>query len=429
MVVIATQTLKNEGVQALSTRMDEPNVEFNPLLCRLKALMTQWQLKPGLMEADLVLQQFVVDDEESTRRAYSLIRTFVWALPVLGLIGTVLGIAFAVGGFASFLGGRVDDVEAIKKSLVGVTGGLSFAFLLTLLGLATSLVLMLLASSLETREERLFQTVQQRIAGIFLPVLQRVSPAEDVGKTRAETIVDPLKAATDAILNHVEQLAEKHIRKLGAVLEEQQGQVTSWGQGLQDQASSAAAVVKASLEDAAKNLRESDSEFLARLDLVRQTWAEQSDLMQVALRKQTETNQTLTTKLQTVAEQQVQASQSLNSTLQSMQGALASSATAVQALEAGLRQLAESPMERIATAMVKSLDEVGRESDKIVRTLAALADGTRNIAEIQTSVHMAVKQLDDAKLVATLDAFRKALTRHADVVDKLNSGLKLTLNV
>jgi paraquat-inducible protein B len=112
-----------------------------------------------------------------------------------------------------------------------------------------------------------------------------------------------------------------------------------------------------------------------------------------------------------------------------MQGALASSATAVQALEAGLRQLAESPMERIATAMVKSLDEVGRESDKIVRTLAALADGTRNIAEIQTSVHMAVKQLDDAKLVATLDAFRKALTRHADVVDKLNSGLKLTLNV
>jgi hypothetical protein len=128
LVVTATQTLKNEGDQALSTRLAEPNAEFNPLLCRLKGLMTQWQLKPGLMEADLVLQQFVVDDEESTRRAYSLIRTFVWALPVLGLLGTVLGIAFAVGGFASFLGGRVDDVEAIKKSLVGVTGGFPSPF-------------------------------------------------------------------------------------------------------------------------------------------------------------------------------------------------------------------------------------------------------------------------------------------------------------
>jgi BMFP domain-containing protein YqiC len=288
---------------------------------------------------------------------------------------------------------------------------------------------MLLASSLETREERLFQTIQQHIVGTFLPVLQRVSPAEGVGKARAEAMADPLKAATDAILNHVAQLAEQHIRKLGVVLEDQQVQVTSWGQGLQDQASSAAAVVKASLEDAAKNLRDSGSEFLARLDLVRQTWAEQSGLMQTALRNQTETNHTLTTKLQTAAEQQAEASQSLTSTLQSMQGALAASATAVQSLEAGLSKLADSPLERISTAMVKSLEEVGRESDKIMKTLAVLSDGTRNIAEIQTSVHAAVKQLDDAKLVETLDAFRKALTRHADVVDKLNSGLKLTLNV
>jgi hypothetical protein len=288
---------------------------------------------------------------------------------------------------------------------------------------------MLLASSLETREERLYQTIQQRIVGTFLPVLQRVCPAEDIGKTKADIIVDPLKAATDAVLHHVAQLAETHIRKLGVVLEEQQVQVTTWGQGLQDQASSAAAVVKTSLEDAAKNLRESGSEFLARLDLVRQTWKEQSDLMQAALTKQTETNQTLTTQLQTAAQQQAQASQSLAGSLQSMQGALAASATAVQSLEAGLRKLADSPLERIATTLVKSLEDVGRESEKITKTLADLTDGTRKTAEIQTSVHAAVKQLDDAKLVETLDAFRKALTRHADVVDKLNSGLKLTLNV
>jgi paraquat-inducible protein B len=341
----------------------------------------------------------------------------------------VLGIAFAVGGFANFLGGRVDDVEAIKKSLVGVTGGLSFAFLLTLLGLATSLVLMLLASSLETREERLYQTIQQRIVGTFLPVLQQVSPAEDMGKAKAEAIVDPLKAATDAILNHVAQLAEIHITKLAAVLEAQQSQVTAWGQGLQDQASSAAAVVKASLEDAAKNLRESGSEFLARLDLVRQTWKEQTDLLQSALSKQATTNQTLTTELKVAAQQQAQASQSLAGSLQSMHGALTSSATVVQSLEAALRKLAESPLEKVATAMVKSLENVASESEKITKTLTQLNDSTRKTAEAQVSVHAAVKQLDDAKLVETLDAFRKALTRHADVVDKLNSGLKLTLNV
>jgi biopolymer transport protein ExbB/TolQ len=111
LLTAATSTLSEKGVRKLVAQLQEPVAEFNPLLRRLKALVSQWQLKPGLVEADLVLQQFVADDEESTRRAYSLVRTFVWALPVLGLIGTVLGIAFAVGGFGEFLGGREPKVR------------------------------------------------------------------------------------------------------------------------------------------------------------------------------------------------------------------------------------------------------------------------------------------------------------------------------
>lgn len=425
---MATFNLGEKGIQVLITQLDHPDTEFNPLLRRLKALVSQWQLKPGLVEADLTLHQFVAGDEESTRRAYSLIRTFVWALPVLGLIGTVLGIAFAVGGFASFLGGRVDDVEAIKTSLVGVTGGLSFAFLLTLLGLATSLVLMLIASSLETREERLYQDIQERIVGFFLPVLQRVSPAEENGRSKADLIVDPLKNAADAVLKHIAVLAETHVIRLSEVLQAQQHQVTDWGKGLQDQASSAAAVVKASLEDAAKNLRESGSEFLARLDLVRQTWKEQVDILQSGLRQQTQTNQTLTTQLQSAAQQQAQASQSLAATLQSMQVALGASAAAVQSLEAGLRRLVDSPLERVATELARSLDEVGKESANVTETLTTLTNSTNRSAELQTNVHAAVKQLHDLDLVGTLASFRDSLTRHASLVDKLNAGFTIKLS-
>jgi biopolymer transport protein ExbB/TolQ len=428
MLTAATDTLNESGIQSLSTQLDHPDSEFSPLFRRLKALVSQWQLKPGLVEADLALQQFVVDDEESTRRAYSLVRTFVWALPVLGLIGTVLGIAFAVGGFANFLGGKVDDVETIKTSLVGVTGGLSFAFLLTLLGLATSLALMLVASSLETREERMLQDIQQRVVGTFLPVLQRVCPAEEAGKSKAELIVDPLKAAADAILNHVSNLAEKNISKLSETLQAQQQQVTTWGQGLQNQASSAAAVVKGSLEYAAKNLRESGGEFLARLDLVRQTWKEQADTLQTALRQQTQTNQNLTTQLQGAAQGQAQASQSLATSLQNMQVALAASATAVQSLDAGLRQLASSPLEQIATALAKSLQDVSRESEKISKTLVTMTDSMTKTAELQTNVHGAVKQLHDLKLVDTLASFRDSLVHHANLVDKLKEGLTIKLS-
>lgn len=428
LLTTATLTLTAKGIHALSRQLDHPEAEFHPLLRRLKALVSQWQLKPGFVEADLALQQFVADDEESTRQAYSVIRTFVWALPVLGLIGTVLGIAFAVGGFANFLGGRVDDVEAIKTSLVGVTGGLSFAFLLTLLGLATSLVLMLVASSLETREERLYQGIQQRIVGSFLPVLQRASPAEEVGDSKVDPIVDLLKAAANAILAHMANLARTHITQLSEALRTQQQEISAWGKGMQDQAASAAAVMKSSLEGAAKHLHESGGEFLAQLDLVRQTWKEQTDAAQTALRNQEQTNKALITHLQTAVNQQAQSTQSLAALLQSMQAALSGSTTVVQSLDAALCRFADSPLERTASLLAKSLEDVSTESKIITHTLAAVTTSAGKTAELQAHVHNAVKQLHDLKLVETLASFRDSLGRHANLVDKLNTGLTIRLS-
>jgi biopolymer transport protein ExbB/TolQ len=423
----AVETLGSAGFDALYMRMPPAITDHSPLLRRIRAVLTQWRLKPGMVEADLVLQQFAVDDEEATRRSYILIRTFVWALPVLGLIGTVLGIAFAVGGFATFLGGSVDDVEVIKKSLVGITGGLSFAFMLTLLGLATSLLLMLLASSLETREEQLHHTIQQRIVGEFLPMLQHAAPAENA-RGGAAAIVDPLKAAADAILNHVAQIAEAHVHSLGVVLRSQQAEVLSWGQGLQDQASSAAAVLKGSLEQAAQNLRESGGEFLARLDLVRQSLDEQNAAWKAGLKQQDEANQRMMAQLQEGLKRIAEATGKVDGTLAAMQGALGSGAEAVKSLDGGLRRLADSPLERVAGSLATSLAAMERESAAIAARIGDLAASSQQTAETQRHLLAAIKQLDDLGLVTTLDAFRKALTKHADVVDKLNGGLRLTLN-
>jgi len=87
----------------------------------------------------------------------SLIGLFVWGIPILGFIGTVLGIALAVGSFSSFLGGNVDDVAQIKIELIDVTKGLAFAFNTTLLGLLCSLVLMLMSVFGRGLERRVIQ--------------------------------------------------------------------------------------------------------------------------------------------------------------------------------------------------------------------------------------------------------------------------------
>jgi biopolymer transport protein ExbB/TolQ len=148
--------LDSHGIKGLNDAVKVDAAAHSPLLRRVRVAVEQWLLRPSMQNASLAVEQQIVADQDSTQRGYTLLRIFVWATPVLGLIGTVVGISIAVGGFAHFLSTNVDDVSKIKEGLVGVTGGLSFAFLITLEGLLTSLILMLFTSSLQTREERLY---------------------------------------------------------------------------------------------------------------------------------------------------------------------------------------------------------------------------------------------------------------------------------
>jgi biopolymer transport protein ExbB/TolQ len=90
-------------------------------------------------------------DEQQVASSYSLIRGFIWATPVLGFIGTVLGLGDAIGGFGDTIAGT-QEVEAIKESLGGVTAGLSTAFDTTLVGLLATISLHFLTNFLKFRE-------------------------------------------------------------------------------------------------------------------------------------------------------------------------------------------------------------------------------------------------------------------------------------
>lgn len=197
------------GLEGLAEDLDMPAFQSSPLLRRLHGVVQQWRIKPGVWAADIVLQQYVTSDNEGIHAGYSLVRLFVWALPVLGLIGTVLGISAAVGGFANFLGGDIDDVSTIKTNLVGVTGGLSFAFLITLHGLLTSLVIMLAASYLQTREEKIYSNAQQCVADSFLLVLQELAPEANETNDRANLEIwrQRLRETAEGLLSTVRDLA------------------------------------------------------------------------------------------------------------------------------------------------------------------------------------------------------------------------------
>jgi biopolymer transport protein ExbB/TolQ len=90
-------------------------------------------------------------DEDQLASSYSLVNGFLWAIPVFGFIGTVLGLSQAIGAFGSTLKSAA-DLSALKTSLQDVTGGLSTAFETTLVALVCALIVQLLLSFIQGLE-------------------------------------------------------------------------------------------------------------------------------------------------------------------------------------------------------------------------------------------------------------------------------------
>ncbi len=103
-------------------------------------------------DVDEILRSQAEHDESSMETSYSLLRGFVWAIPVLGFIGTVLGLSQAIGGFGAVLG-TSSDISQITGSLQVVTSGLATAFETTLAALVAALTIQILFTFLKKHEE------------------------------------------------------------------------------------------------------------------------------------------------------------------------------------------------------------------------------------------------------------------------------------
>jgi biopolymer transport protein ExbB/TolQ len=103
-------------------------------------------------DVEEILRAQASQDESQVETSYALIQGFVWAIPVLGFIGTVLGLSQAIGSFTAVLGSS-DDVSAITGALGKVTAGLATAFDTTLVALVAALIVQLLMVMIKKSEE------------------------------------------------------------------------------------------------------------------------------------------------------------------------------------------------------------------------------------------------------------------------------------
>jgi biopolymer transport protein ExbB/TolQ len=117
------------------------------LLNRIDRALSSLHNIGGVSDVSTILKGQADNDENQIAASYALINAMVWAIPVLGFVGTVLGLKLAMAKFD--LGG---DVSQIKDSLGPVIGGLSTAFETTLVGLVFALLLHLFSDLVQQKE-------------------------------------------------------------------------------------------------------------------------------------------------------------------------------------------------------------------------------------------------------------------------------------
>ena len=143
-------------------------------------------------------------DSETILSSYATVRVFIWAMPILGFIGTVIGISIAVGDFSGFLTGDIDDIDLIKQELANVSTGLSFAFNTTLLGLVASLIAMLLTTYVQGRNELLTRGVEE----LCLQIIARAPHSESQSAINVDSgmLVESMQAFAEVVEKESERL-------------------------------------------------------------------------------------------------------------------------------------------------------------------------------------------------------------------------------
>lgn len=121
-------------LQSFESVKNNPNFTDSVGLTRIGRVLAVWINSEDSDRTTEIAKEEADIDAYLSDSTYRLNRLFIWALPVLGFIGTVYGVSLAVSNFAGFLQGAVTP-EAIKVQVGLITTGLGVAFYTTLLGL------------------------------------------------------------------------------------------------------------------------------------------------------------------------------------------------------------------------------------------------------------------------------------------------------
>jgi len=263
-----------EQVQSLPTWIEETYLGK-----RLQDTVSFVKSRRSVQDLDEHLKYLAELAAEQLHASYSLIRTITWAVPIIGFLGTVIGITIAIANVTP---------DQLDTSLSEVTGGLAVAFDTTALALGLSLILVFSTFIVERMEQKQLEQIElfgiQNIASCLSESESSVSPLESAEVEAAQQLV----TRTEEMIQRQTDLWQQNLEGLrGRWAEMMERQQNSLDNSLQEGVSS-------TLGNHSEQLQSLRNEFLNAY----QSTTEQIELMLTRWQnKQEESNSQFSTHL------------------------------------------------------------------------------------------------------------------------------------
>jgi biopolymer transport protein ExbB/TolQ len=186
-----------------------PDLHERVSLMRMARILSMWINTEDLGRVQAYAKQETEMDIYVSDSSYKSNRLYIWAMPLLGFVGTVYGVSAGIGGFADFLKGQVTS-DMIKVQVGLITEGLAVAFYCTLLGLVTAGIAAFPSLGAEKKEEEVLsgidEYVEDRLLSRMPSSAESLLPADDITAMRRGIERMSGEKSMDAIVNAIREI-------------------------------------------------------------------------------------------------------------------------------------------------------------------------------------------------------------------------------
>lgn len=216
---------------------------------RVAAVLDFVHSRGSANELDDQLRALADNDVMTQDASFSLLRLIIWAIPILGFLGTVVGITGAIVGVTP---------ETLEQSLSGVTGGLATAFDATALALSLAMMLMFFSFLIERFEQNILQQVDAYVDAELAHRFERAGP-------ESSPIIEALRLNGQNLVRTTEQLVEKQAAIWAQSMEQLSRRWTEAApQQFEQMRQALEQSLSATLTKHSQLLRQSEEQFVAR---------------------------------------------------------------------------------------------------------------------------------------------------------------------